>query len=309
MLGWMDDLRSACAAVAAVAKSVRIDAAAIPEYAAGLPLDRPGATAPGAPETLFTGRREDVAAFWLTLDAINFGSGWFPTLKKLPGRSGYDMVAGGVASRFRASGPWSAAELQMLTADELAGTLGQDPAHELMALFAGGLNDLGAHVAEQFSGEFAAVVDGAGRSAVTLARRLGTWMAFADTSSYGEWELPFLKRAQIAAADLDRAGVGTFRDLDRLTMFADNLVPHVLRLDGVLEFDPALLDRIEREDLIEHGSPEEVEIRACAVHAVELIVAARPGTDAARVDQLLWNRGRGARYKAVPRHRSRSTAY
>ncbi|MDA8068296.1 MAG: hypothetical protein M0T77_06755, partial [Actinomycetota bacterium] len=62
--------------------------------------------------------------------------------------------------------------------------------------------------------------------------------------------------------------------------------------------------------------PEEVEIRACAVHAVELLAAAAPssGTSAAQIgaaqiDQILWNRGQEARYKAVPRHRSRSTAY
>jgi hypothetical protein len=131
--------------------------------------------------------------------------------------------------------------------------------------------------------------------------------------------VPFLKRAQIAAADLARAGVARFHDLDRLTMFADNLVPHVLRLDGVLTFDPTLTARIERGELIEHGSPSEVEIRACALHAVELIVAAhrdREGTRAARagrramdVDQLLWLRGQAPRYKALPRHRSRCTAY
>ena len=92
-------------------------------------------------------------------------------------------------------------------------------------------------------------------------------------------------------------------------MFADNLVPHVLRLDGVLRFDAGLTARIEREELIEHGSPEEVEIRACAVHAVELLVAARPGRCAAEIDQALWLRGQGARYKAAPRHRSRTTAY
>jgi hypothetical protein len=45
------------------------------------------------------------------------------------------------------------------------------------------------------------------------------------------------------------------------------------------------------------------------VHAVELIVTARPGTTAAQVDQLLWQRGQQPRYKAVPRHRSRCTAY
>jgi hypothetical protein len=67
--------------------------------------------------------------------------------------------------------------------------------------------------------------------------------------------------------------------------------------------------RIERAELIEQGSPEEVEIRAGAVQAVELIVAARPGARAADVDQRLWQRGQGASYKASPRHRCRGTAY
>ena len=93
-------------------------------------------------------------------------------------------------------------------------------------------------------------------------------------------------------------------------MFADNLVPHVLRLDGVLVFAPTLVERIERGELIEHGSPEEVEIRACAVHVVELIVAACGGrVTAAAIDRLLWNRGQQAAYKARPRHRTRCTAY
>jgi hypothetical protein len=103
--------------------------------------------------------------------------------------------------------------------------------------------------------------------------------------------------------------VAAFEDLDKLTMFADNLVPHVLRIDGVLRFDHALVARIERGELIEQGSPEEVEIRACALHAVELIVARRPESRAAEIDRLLWNRGQQARYKALPRHRCRCTAY
>jgi hypothetical protein len=98
-------------------------------------------------------------------------------------------------------------------------------------------------------------------------------------------------------------------DLDRLTMFADNLVPQVLRIDGILRFDPELVARIDREELIEHGSPEEVEIRACAVQAVELLVAARPGAVAAEIDEALWLRGQQPHYKASPRHRSRTTAY
>ncbi len=178
-----------------------------------------------------------------------------------------------------------------------------------MSLFAGSLRDLGVRVASEHDGCFAAVADAADGSATALATRLGTWACFADSSRYDELTVPFLKRAQISAADLSRAGVARFDDLDRLTMFADNLVPHVLRLDGVLRFDDELVRRIERAELIRHDSPEEVEIRACALHAVELIVAARAGTNAAEIDQLLWTRGGEAQYKAVPRHRSRCTAY
>jgi hypothetical protein len=180
-----------------------------------------------------------------------------------------------------------------------------------MALYAASLRDLGERVTADHGGSFAAVAD-AGPSAVTLARHLGSWPSFADTSRYGRLSIPFLKRAQIATADLHRAGVACFTDLPALTMFADNLVPHVLRLDGILRFDPELVARIEREELIVHGAGEEVEIRACALHAVELLVAAAPPAHrltAAALDQLLWQRGQEPHYKASPRHRSRCTAY
>jgi Potential Queuosine, Q, salvage protein family len=304
----MNQLRLASAAVAARAQHVAIEQAAIATYAASLPLNGP----PPAldPEAhLLEGSREQLAAFWLTLDAINFGSGWFPTLRKEPGRSGYFTVAIGVRRRFAADGPWSAEALSVIDAAEVSGALGQDPGHELMQLYARSLRDFGRVVSTRYAGSFSAVVDCAGGSAVTLATTLGSWDCFADSSTYDGLTVPFLKRAQIAAADLAHAGVAGFADLDRLTMFADNLVPHVLRLDGVLRFEPALVSRIEAEQLIEHGSAEEVEIRACAVHAVELLVAQRPGSCAADIDQLLWNRGRGSRYKAESRHRSRCTAY
>ena len=84
----------------------------------------------------------------------------------------------------------------------------------------------------------------------------------------------------------------------------------MLRIDGVLEFDPDLVARIDAGQLLEHDSPEEVEIRACALHAVELLVAAHPQTTTATaVDYVLWNRGAAPRYKAHPRHRAPTTAY
>ena len=302
----LSGLRDACAAVANRSTHVRVELDHIPGYAATLPLEVPASD----PETHLTGgSREEQAAFWLTLDAINFGSGWFPTLRKRDERSGYYTIASAIRERFLVHGRWDASELLIIDRVEIAEALGQDPEHELMGLFANSLNDLGRHVKDEFDGHFEAVVDDAGASAQALVEELAGWACFADTSAYDGLELPFLKRAQIAAADLHRAGVARFGDLDRLTIFADNLVPHVLRLDGILSFDPGLVSRIDREELIEHGSPEEVEIRACAVHAVELIVAHGSGRSAAELDQLLWLRGQQPRYKAAPRHRSRCTAY
>jgi hypothetical protein len=306
----LDRLREACASVAARARHVRVREPAIPSYAASLPLDAPPPD-PAAGAHLLAGDREQLAAFWVTLDAINFGSGWFPTLRKRGGRSGYHTIATGVRERFERDGAWGAGELKVIEPRELAHTLGQDPEHELMALFAASLRDLGERLAAEHGGSFTALVDSAGGSAAALVEQLAGWRCFADSSRYEGLELPFLKRAQIAAADLARAGVARFDDLHRLTMFADNLVPHVLALDGVLELDPALAQRIERGELLEHGSPEEVELRTCAVHAVELIVAARQDDQitAAQVDQVLWLRGGQPRYKARPRHRCRCTAY
>ena len=63
--------------------------------------------------------------------------------------------------------------------------------------------------------------------------------------------------------------------------------------------------------LIPAGSPEEIEIRAVAVHAVERIVAVMRTSGvlvtARELDYFLWNRGQGARsrpFLAIGRARS-----
>jgi hypothetical protein len=278
---------------------VRIVEAAIEHYARTLPPQ-----APPAPD-IEGASLEERAAFSLTLNAINFGSGWFPTLRKPSGLSGYRTIEAGL----RARGPWTAAELTTLETRQVAEAFGQDPAHELMALFTRALRELGDRITVEYFGRFLGLVNSAEGSAERLAETLATWPTWKDVSPYEGSVVPFYKRAQIAAADLHLTGVAPAHDLDRLTLFADNLVPHVLRLDGVLEFDERLIGRIDAGFLLEHDSPEEVEIRACALTAVELLVGARPDLNAAVVDNILWNRGSLPRYKARPRHRARTTAY
>ena len=294
-----DEVRAAAARVAAQARHVRIVEDAVAPYAAGLPAD-----SPPAPD-LDGASLEERAAFSLTLNAINFGSGWFPTLRKRPGMSGFRTVEAGL----KAHGPFTPAELATMTPATIARTAGQDPDHELMGHFAVHLRELGERVRDEHHGSFLALAQAGDGSAVALAERLGSWPTWRDVSHYGDQEVPFYKRAQIAAADLALAGIAPADDLPELTLFADNLVPHVLRIDGILELDPDLVARIDSEQLIEHDSPEEVEIRACALHAVEQLVQAHGATDATTVDYVLWNRGAAPRYKAHPRHRARTTDY
>jgi hypothetical protein len=296
-----DEIRAACARVAGAARQARIVESAIPAYARTLPAESPPAPdlAPGASD-------EERAAFSLQLNAVNFGSGWFPTLRKPAGLSGFRTVEAGLKAR----GPWSAQELTRVDAAEAAAAFGgQDPGHELMALFARALNELGEHVSKRHGGSFLALARSGDGSAVRLAEHLASLPTWLDVSPYEGLPVPFFKRAQLAAADLHLHGIAPAADVAALTLFADNLVPHVLRIDGVLELDPELVARIDRGELIEHDSPEEVEIRACALHAVELLVAAHEATTATAVDNVLWHRGGEPRYKTHPRHRARTTAY
>src|SRR5215211_6344674 len=241
----VDDIRAACAQVADRALHVRIVEAAIEPYARTLPPQ-----SPPAPD-LEGATLEERAAFSLTLNAVNFGSGWFPTLRKPGGLSGFRTVEAGL----RARGPWTAAELVAIETAEVAAAFGQDPAHELVALFTRALRELGDRIEVEYFGRFLGLVNSAEGSAERLAETLARWPTWHDVSSHEGERVPFYKRAQIAAADLHLAGVAPVEDIGRLTLFADNLVPHVLRLDGVLEFDGPLVGRIEEGRLLEHGSP------------------------------------------------------
>jgi hypothetical protein len=286
-MGLTDRVRENAAAIAAGATHVSIDLARLGEIKAGPPPELD-------PEKHYLeGSREDVAAYLLTLDAINFGSGWFPTLRKRPGCSGYYTISWALADRFRSRGPWSNDELRSLDSDELADVLGQERGHELIALYATALHHLGEWLGDRTA------LDAIPGSADALSESLREMPFFDD--------LGFWKRAQITANDLHLAGIAEFEDIDRLTIFADNLVPHVLRVDGVLRYDDELAARIDAGELLEPGG-EEREIRGCAVHACELI-AAELGIPARDLDVMLWTRGQGERYKSRPRHRTRTVYY
>lgn len=306
-MAMLEEVRRECAQIAAAARWVGIDEdslaalAAHPELAAGAAAEPP----PLDPESHYLeGEPADVADYLLALDAINFGSGWFPLLKKRHehGRalSGYFTVAWALADHVREEGPptpLTPAWLRGVGTREIAGILGQPADLELMSLYAQALRGLGRFLGGRRALDLVGECRG---SAERLAEALAGGMAmFADRGFY--------KRAQIVAADLALAGVATFADIDRLTIFADNLVPHVLRCEGVLVYDEALAAHLDAGEILPLGGPER-EIRACALHACELI-SQRTGVPPRVLDNWLWCRGQAPAYKARPRHRCRCVFY
>jgi hypothetical protein len=271
-----DDVRRHCAAIAARAQHVRIDPAAEVPAGGRSGLDPDLHFLEGAPD--------DVARYVLILDAVNFGSGWFEELG-----TDTDALTRRLTAHARADGPWSPEQLRALTAADVGGVLALDPQHELTRLYAQGLNQLGAWLPAE-----------PGDSAEAFAQRLTAMPFFRDTGFY--------KRAQIAANDLHLAGVARFADIGRLTIFADNLVPHVLRGHGVLVYDDDLAARIERGEELPAGGEHEREIRACAVHACEHL-ARRLGVAPALLDNWLWNAGQHLPGRRGRAHITRTVYY
>jgi hypothetical protein len=283
-----DEVRRHCAEVVRTARSVRIDLDA--------PTVTSGVAGLNAEQHFLEGSPEQVARYVLVLDTINFGSGWFPTLRHGSTDAMTERLTAFVRGRDGAS--WWGQELGAVTAADVAAVLDEDGAHPLMALFAQGLTQLGAFAAGRDALEVIAAADG---SAARFAAQLAEGMAFFDDPG-------FYKRAQITANDLALAGVATFDDIDELTVFADNFLPHVLRLDGVLVLDETLATRIDRGELLEPGGVQERELRACAVHACEAL-AARLGVAPRLLDNWLWNRGCEPTYLARPAHLTRTVFY
>ena len=313
-------IRERCALVSERARFVRIDDAGLSRLAAELAAE-PWPTEDLDPLHHFEGDDETMLAFVLLLDAINFGSGWFPVLKKPPGLSGYRTVASACKRFFEAEGAPRPDQLRGVDAAIMARLLDQNvnepEVAELMSLFAQAWRDFGNWLGDRHEDCYASVVTTASGSAARLVESLSEMPLYRDVAQYQELEVPLYKRAQITVADLYLAfpekDWGHFTDLSDLTLFADNLVPHVLRCRGVLEYDATLLATIDRGEPLEVGSLEEVEIRAVAVHAVERLVTEIDeqgrATSARALDGLLWNAGQAASIKAQKRHRARCSFY
>src|SRR5688572_31720824 len=109
-----DEIRDGSRQVAEQATRLRLNDARLADYARDFPVAEVEA-ATLDPATHYLGRGKDTLTFVLALDTINFGSGYFPQLRKRPGHSGYFTMAAGLNDWFQADGAPGAARLAKLT--------------------------------------------------------------------------------------------------------------------------------------------------------------------------------------------------
>jgi putative queuosine salvage protein len=131
--------------------------------------------------------------------------------------------------------------------------------------------DVGAVLVERYDGRFWNVFVSAGSCAEFLDILTRDFPRFDDVATYDGETVRFWKLAQLSVWILEATlpGGAGFGDLDRLTAFADYIVPAALRVLGITRYSDELETAIRAGRPIEAGSPWEVEIRAHTIFACE----------------------------------------
>lgn len=312
-------IRSDAAWVMSQARHVRIHHDRIAAYAAHLVAENPVLVTALDDENHFvdSGDKVKTAAYVIALDSINFGSGAFHIAQNDGIDLEYHVVAQGLKRAFANGQLCDPVQWQHATASECHEVfgipVGIHPALDtLMHQFADHLQQTAAMLVRDF-GTIAGMLANYRGKGLAMFDLIAEWPHFADTALYQGRHIAIYKRAQILLADIELSiapGDMYFGGLSQLTCFADNMVPHVLRADGVLSYDADLAGRIDDGVMLPSGTAEETELRCAAIHTVELMrESLEDAYTSVNLDHMLWHRGYLPGFTTLKPHRTLSIWY
>ncbi|KAL0279375.1 UNVERIFIED_CONTAM: hypothetical protein PYX00_000954 [Menopon gallinae] len=184
------------------------------------------------------------------------------------------------------------------------------------------LHEVGKVLLEKFDGSFVNCIKSCGNSAENLLKIIvGNFNCFKDEGVYNNVSVSFYKRAQILIGDIwvcfKGEGLASFHDIDKLTMFADYRVPQVLIHFKTMKYSDELLEKLKKDEILKNGEQEEMEIRGCSIHVVELVMneikTLLPGVkcNSILVDHFLWDYRRqyATELEVIPFHKTLSIFY
>ena len=184
------------------------------------------------------------------------------------------------------------------------------------------LHEIGGVLVDRFDGrwstwaascERALYADGNGM----LERIQADFPRYRDVSVYDGTEVRILKLAQLGLWGLHATwrttGGEGFPDLDRMSAFADYIVPVGLRLMGLTSYSDELEARINRGDNLPRDSEEEIEIRAHTIYATALLTdacnALRPADMQLVIPQIDYRFWKPFHTTHWPHHLTRTVMY
>lgn len=306
----MDEVRESSAWVAQHSSHVTVDSAGIEKVVENLKESIPKVEW-NYEGTHYFDNGPLTVQYLFVLDALNF---CFWPDKEL----NYDHLASGLKDALlNDKSAFDADRLQKYTGPELRELLKWPRPLPLEDERVRLLHEVGLELERSFEGKASKLVESCGKSAVKLVALLTRhFPGFRDHSVYKGHQVFLYKRAQIFAADLWGAfkgqGYGEFTDIGSITMFADYIVPAVLKQLGVLHYSPTLSSIIESNSEIVPGSEEEIELRACTIHAVEKmreLIKMKSGKQVLSVELDLWLWSVGVQCSSLPYHRTLSIYY
>ena len=119
---------------------------------------------------------------------------------------------------------------------------------------------------------------------------------FNDKSIYKGKIIHFYKRATLLVTDLYNVSntiKNNINNINNLTGCADYAIPRIFRDYGLLIYNNELANLIDNEELIEHDSEMEIEIRANMLYLIELIKDKLKDKNiiisSAELDSVIWN--------------------
>ncbi len=150
-----------------------------------------------------------------------------------------------------------------------------------------------------------------------LDRLTTAFASFEDEASYRGHRIRFRKRAQLLMwqfhTHFRNGGLFRLEDPEKLTAFADYILPAALRVLGIISYSSRLEESIQQRRLLEKGGGQEVEIRAFTLWACHLLTRAinqhRPSDRAivtAELDSRLWTHYHAGHW---PHHLTQTIAY
>ncbi|KAJ8769281.1 hypothetical protein K2173_002485 [Erythroxylum novogranatense] len=306
----MDEVRASAAWVAGLSSHVIVDSAGIEKVVESIGEKIPQIEWDFEGIHYFDGGPLTVQ-YLLVLDALNF---CFWPDEELD----YDHLASGLkAALHNDKSVLDADRLQKYTGPELRELLKWPRPLPLEEERVRLLHEVGCELEKSYGGKASNLVDSCGKSAAKLVATVTShFPGFRDHSLYKGRQVFFYKRAQIFAADLYGAfkgqSYGEFHDISSVTIFADYIVPAMLRQLGVLKYSSNLESKIGSNGEIASGSEEEVELRACSIYAVEImrdLIHVKSGKPVLSVELDLWLWAFGVQSPSLQHHRTLSIYY